>query len=126
MAEHPITPPPELVAKLWREASAGRDDAPIGEIFNHGVLLAYAAGADHELQACCQWLPKSPAWIADDLRRHRRPEPSSLKAQALGAFSRADKDALTNPLTGEVVALRTILNKEQSDTIRRALEALPE
>jgi len=49
-----------------------------------------------------------------------------LKEQALGALSRADKDALTNPLTGEVVALRTILNKEQSDTIRRALEALPE
>ena len=55
-----------------------------------------------------------------------RPKPPSLKAQALGALSRADKDALTNPLTGEVVALRTILNKEQSDAIRRALEALPE
>ena len=57
--EHPITPPPELVAKLWREASAGRDDAPIGEIFNHGVYLAYCAGA-----AC-------------------RPKPPSLKEQAL-------------------------------------------
>ena len=54
-----------------------------------------------------------------------RPKPPSLKKQALGALSRADKDALTNPLTGEVVALWTILNKEQSDTIRRALEALP-
>lgn len=55
-----------------------------------------------------------------------QPEPAepSLNRQALGALSRADKDALTNPLTGEVVALRTILNKEQSNTIRRALEAL--
>ena len=54
------------------------------------------------------------------------PEPLSLKRRALGALSRADKDALTNPLTGEVVALRTILSKDQADTIRRALEALPE
>ena len=126
MAEHPITPPPELVAKLWREASAGRDDAPIGEIFNHGVLLAYAAGADQELEACCEWLDSKGSPNASRLRTARRPKPPSLKKQALGALSRADKDALTNPLTGEVVALRTILNKEQSDTIRRALEALPE
>lgn len=47
-----------------------------------------------------------------------------ISAQALAALSRADKDALTNPLTGEVVALRTILSKEQSNTIRRALEQL--
>ena len=131
MAEHPITPPPELVAKLWREASAGRDDAPIGEIFSHGVLLAYAAGADQELEACCEWLDSERILCKDGgyirkLRAARRPKPPRLKAQALGALSRADKDALTNPLTGEVVALRTILNKEQSDTIRRALEALPE
>ena len=124
MAEHPITPPPELVAKLWREASAGRDDAPIGEIFNHGVLLAYAAGADQELEACCEWLDSKGSPNASRLRTARRPKPPSLKKQALGALSRADKDALTNPLTGEVVALRTILNKEQSDTIRRALEQL--
>ena len=123
-AQHPITPPPELVAKLWREASAGRDDAPIGEIFNHGVLLAYAAGADQELEACCEWTQFCEECGAS-LRAARRPKPPSLKKQALGALSRADKDALTNPLTGEVVALRTILNKEQSDTIRRALEALP-
>jgi len=51
-------------------------------------------------------------------------QPPSLKEQALGALSSADKDALTNPLTGEVVALRTILSKEQSDTIRKALEQL--
>jgi len=59
------------------------------------------------------------------LRDARRPKPPSLKEQALAALSRADKDALTNPLTGELVALRTILNKEQSDTIRRALNELP-
>ena len=60
-----------------------------------------------------------------ECRKNNRPKPPTLKEQALDAFLRADKDAITNPLTGEVVALRTILSKEQSDTIRLALEALP-
>ena len=79
---HPITPPPELVAKLWKEASAGRDDAPIGEIFNHGVYLAYAAGADQELEACAEWVNTwctsrylGDAISADVLRAARRPKP---------------------------------------------------
>ena len=65
--------------------------------------------------------------LVDEARRYlaqSEPEPLSLKRRALGALSRADKDALTNPLTGEVVALRTILSRDQVDTIRRALEQL--
>jgi hypothetical protein len=84
--------------------------------------LAARWGADQELEACCEWT--AIVGGAEALRAARRPKPPSLKEQALGALSRADKDALTNPLTGELVALRTILSKEQSDTIRRALEAL--
>ena len=85
--------------------------------------------ADAELEACCIELtekiitnslyeggetPRS-SWrelasmVVRKLRAARRPKPPSLKAQALAALSRADKDALINPLTGEVVALRTIL-----------------
>ena len=124
MDKHPITPPPMLVAKLWREASAGRDDAPIGEIFSHGVYLAYRAGADQELEACCELMDRDFMAGPSDLRAARRPKQPSLKEQALGALSRADKDALTNPLTGDAVALRTILNKDQADIIRRALEQL--
>ena len=108
MAEHPITPPPELVAKLWREASAGRDDAPIGEIFNHGVLLAYAAGADHELEACCEWTQYCEE-CGDSLRAARRPKPPTLKERALHILD------THGPLT-----------PAEADTIRRALEALPE
>ena len=124
MAEHPITPPPELVTSLRNSAPQGIRDAGVTRelwLINH----AYAAGADQELEACVKWIedcgfhPSIPV----EFRAARRPKPS-LKEQALGALSRADKDALTNPLTGEVVALRTILNKEQSDTIRRALEQL--
>ena len=92
MAEHPITPPPELVAKLWREASAGRDDAPIGEIFNHGVFLAYAAGADQELEACCEWLDQNIGrWdLLAEIRAARRPKPPSLKEQALELLDKAE------------------------------------
>jgi hypothetical protein len=42
--------------------------------------------ADQELKECCKWLPKVPPWSADDLRRHRRPKPPSLKERALQAW----------------------------------------
>ena len=109
-----ITPPPELVAKLWREASKGRDDAPIGEIFNHGVYLAYAAGADQELEACCEWVGcmfhGHKTW-SDELRAARRPKPLSLKEQAL--------DVLQRYTSGEIVLMDSNI-----ETIRRALEQL--
>ena len=90
--QHPITPPPELVAKLWREASAGRDDAPIGEIFNHGVYLAYAAGADQELEACVEWLDRnSPVIGGFHLRIDRRPNPPSLKERIAAAITDGDE-----------------------------------
>jgi hypothetical protein len=72
-----------------------------------------------QLQESLSCTPPRPIVVA-------QPEPASLKRQALSALSRADKDALTNPLTGEVVALRTILSKEQSDVIRRALDFIPD
>ena len=115
MAEHPITPPPELVAKLWREASAGRDDAPIGEIFNHGVLLAYAAGADQELEACCREI-QSVYGGGSRLRAARRPQPPSLKEQALEALEVED----------DSMPLKSLKRAERFALIRRALEALPE
>jgi hypothetical protein len=113
MAEHPITPPPDLVAKLWREASAGRDDAPIGEIFNHGIYLAYAAGADHQLKTCCKVLDEIPGGWGDS--RHLlhvcRPKPPTLQERALQLLERYDTSGL-------------MLTADQADTIRRALEAL--
>jgi hypothetical protein len=114
--EHPITPPPELVAKLWREASAGRDDAPIGEIFNHGVYLAYAAGADQELRACCDTLQRHAHWdlAVFELMDDRRPKPPSLKELALKALQFVD-EKLDLPLHNHCNAIHTI---------RRALEAL--
>ena len=110
---HPITPPPELVAKLWKEASAGRDDAPIGEIFNHGVYLAYAAGADQELEATLGLMATLNIRGVDYVRDARRPKPPSLKDQAL------------EQLEGIATCFRaTHMGDLVCDKIRRALEAL--
>jgi hypothetical protein len=46
-------------------------------------------GADQELEACCEWL-QDPDLNVDTykLRTSRRPKPTSLKEQALGALDR--------------------------------------
>ena len=107
---HPITPPPELVAKIWKEASAGRDDAPIGEIFNHGVYLAYAAGADQELEATLRLMATLNIRGVDYVRNARRPKPPSLKEQALLVIDTAVNDYR--------------MSSDAASIIRRALEAL--
>jgi hypothetical protein len=108
--QHPITPPPELIED-WIEIAKPLPQRPP----NPGELATLAArwGADQELKACCKWLPKLPPWSGNDLRKHRRPKPPSLKEQALEALK-----ALPTP-AGQVTA-------DRLDTIRRALEALPE
>ena len=89
-AQRPITPPPELVQLLRNEAPQGIRDAGVTrELFL--ITAAYRAGADAELEACCKWLPKLPPWSADDLRRHRRPKPPSLKEQALEVVTGLEK-----------------------------------
>jgi hypothetical protein len=95
---HPITPPPELVEQ-WMQAHSTKYD-----------LARHAAqwGADQELQACCKWLPKLPPWSGNDLRKHRRPKPPSLKEQALKRLAEAELTLIVDP----------------DRTIRRALEAL--
>jgi hypothetical protein len=76
------------VAKLWREASAGRDDAPIGEIFNHGIYLAYAAGADQELEACCEWAVQNGYnTIPPRLCAARRPSPKPPETIEVDGFA---------------------------------------
>jgi len=95
---NPITPPLELV-RQWCHEDGG-----------FLIVCAKAAqwGADQELEACCRWLPKLPPWSGNDLRRHRRPEPPSLKEQALAVL-----DDCSDRLEGA-----------HENTIRRALEAL--
>ena len=111
---HPITPTDELVQQ-WTKAARYRKDMPYPEgyeQFKQRLCTAAAQwGADQELEACCKWLPKLPPWSADDLRRHRRPKPPSLKARALHELND--------------VYNRDKIDDSTYDTIRRALEALP-
>lgn len=113
MTDFPITPPPELVQQ-WMSEYYGAVVAP-GEATTDIAARAAQWGADMELEACCEWLKKNTNYhmTIEYLRAARRPKPPSLKEQALAALGRY--------MTGE-----TILTKDSLDTIRRALEALPE
>ena len=102
--QHPITPPDELVRQLrklgtWQEI----------------ITKAYQAGAEQELEACCEWLDQSTVGMADLLRADRRPKPPSLKEQAL-----ARTDAILNDPNR---ALLTEV-RETLELNRRALEGL--
>ena len=106
---HPITPSLELL-KHW-------EDQHFDEGENYDVMLiqAYQAGADQELEACCEWFVREWTDIetADNLRAARRPKPPSLKKLAY--------DALDTYIYGEP----NPKDKERTyNTIRRALEQL--
>ena len=109
--QHPITPPEATVLSLRNSAPHGIGDFGATRelwLINH----AYAAGADQELEACCEWLDSqhhSATW-SSRIRIARRPKPPSLKEQALEALDRMDQ----------------LPTAEDQRTIRRALEALPE
>jgi hypothetical protein len=75
--QHPITPPSELIQKWSEQFEAGRSLYAMFEDI-------YRAGADAELEACCEWLDRE-GWSGESrqLRATRRPKPPSLKEQAL-------------------------------------------
>ena len=116
--EHPITPSPELL-KHW-------EDQHFDESENYDVMLiqAYQAGADQELEACCEWFQefyKTESWVKHDLKHFRdarRPKPPSLKEQALQAAQRFYANGHEDCNDEEV--------KDDFDIIRRALESLPD
>ncbi len=57
MIEHSlITPPPELFAEWLAEAKRLHPRESTGFIAGEVAKLAYRAGADQELEACCEWL----------------------------------------------------------------------
>jgi hypothetical protein len=115
---HPLTPPPELVQQWLREWNTlGVRHANPVKSTSYVAIEAAQWGADQELEACCDAITKSHAYGVQDaewLRDARRPKPLSLKAQAL--------TALHAVATG---ANDTREQHQDLDTIRRALEALP-
>jgi hypothetical protein len=97
MAEHPITPPPELVSEWAAESLATR----------HLCTQAAQWGADQELEACCEWLSVPFPSYGRELRAARRPKPPSLREQALEELDAVER-----------------LHPADYSTIRRALEQL--
>jgi hypothetical protein len=123
--EHPITPPPELVQQCWDELRDQTQDLDAAKAWGKAITLAYQAGADQELEACCEWLGDAPVVYNDNddlhpgsyLRDARRPKPPTLKEQALEAL----EHILHNSSAPYWLHSSTELGAE---TIRRALEAL--
>jgi hypothetical protein len=113
MTDYPITPPPELAAK-WVAEIYDHPAVPLHSITLQLVERAAQWGSNQELEACCLWLRSKnilePA--IDALRAARRPNPLSLKEQALDEL--------------HISFDRGYLKEGAADTIRRALEALPE
>jgi hypothetical protein len=109
--QHPITPPPELVKQWIMEATEP----------SYVPTQAARWGADQELEACIQWIKSHfdgmRGWC-DDLRAARRPQPPSLKAQALQAAQRFYANGHEDCNDEEVT--------DDFDIIRRALESLPD
>jgi hypothetical protein len=106
MTEHPITPPPELIQRWSEQFEAGRSLYAMFEDI-------YRAGADAELEACCEYLVRCAQWEpedVDELRAARRPKSPSLKEQALDEL--------------HISFDRGYLKEGSADTIRRALEQL--
>ena len=80
--------------------------------YDHAFRIAqraYAKGADVQLEVCCEWLVaiKLPN-TSDRLSAWCRPKPPTLKEQALAILDDCNLDAA------------------HENTLRRALEALPE
>jgi hypothetical protein len=114
--KHPITPSPELVQQ-WIGDYYG---CPVsGELSGVETVVAARAaqwGSDQELEACCELIDQKGFLPSSLLRLHRRPKPPSLKEQALETLQRLSKDGY--PCNYQ--------EDSDWDTIRRALEALPD
>ena len=104
--------PPDHLLRKW-------ESLIIDEEQNVDVVLyeAFQAGADQELEACCEWFLLE-GWHPDHpnkLRAARRPKPPNLKEQALQALAHLENGAHCSMDT-----------TESAHYIRRALESLPD
>ena len=107
--QHQITPPSELLEQWINTAQKLEGFLAYTKSI---ALQAAQWGADQELEVCCNWLPRLPPWSGEDLRRDRRPKQPTPKELAL--LELAD------------VYGRDMIDDSSYDTIRIALEALPE
>ena len=109
MTNQQLIPTQELLNQ-WCYAATGdwREIAAIA------ARWGYKQGADEELEACCEWIPKLTPWDAEQLRAARRPKLPSLKEEALSLLNEfSDPEGL-------------YLDVKSHNTIRRALAQLPD
>jgi hypothetical protein len=110
--QHPITPSPDLVQQWLGTYFGTTVTGEVSKVELAHFTQAARWGADQELEECWRWMrDEGYRETAQLLHAARRPKPPSLKEQALAA-------------------LRQVGNCEEIDnatfeTIRRALEALP-
>jgi len=111
MTDYPITPPPELVQQWDEEAIElwAANDTPTS---SHIATRAAQWGADQELEACCALMELSDIHARDFLQSARRPKRPSLKELALALVEQHEDGWRPSP--------------KDWDTIRRALEQLPD
>ena len=104
---HPAIPPANQL-KEW-------EDLWHDELEHADVLLikAFQAGADQELEACCEYLKDNELcdqFFYKALHKHRRPKPPSLAEEALKQLTESKKMLIVDP----------------DGVVRRALEKLQE
>ena len=78
--QHPITPPPELVQRLY------------GLPQMRAIEAAFQSGADQELEACCEWLDQKvllqhQSDVVPALRAARRPSPKPPETIEVEGFT---------------------------------------
>ena len=116
--QHPITPPPKLFAQWENDILNSQDN--VDYVLDCAWRNGFQAGADQELEACCEWVSENVycnhPFSSHDLRAARRPQPPSLKEQALQAAQRFYANGHEDCNDEEV--------KDDFDIIRRALEQL--
>ena len=109
---HPMIPPNILLNNWESDWFAEREHADVL------LIQAYQAGADAELEACCEWMSNRTVVCPSDLRAARRPSLLTLKKQALQELDKVDMLWDTEEFGKETL--------NSLDTIRKALEALPD
>jgi hypothetical protein len=84
---HPINPPPELVQQ-WMQEASGQPPGPDARVI---ATLAARWGADEQLEMDATWvaLQTSNQMSSKRLIAEMRPQPPSLKEQALQALDLA-------------------------------------
>ncbi len=108
-----MNPPTHMYDEWIDQAQALHPGESWGYISGEIARLAYQAGADQELEACCGWVHRY-ASLGKELRAARRPKPPSLKEQALAVLEEEPEDSK------ELIVFDT----DQVNIIRRALEQL--